>query len=96
MAQYDIRHSITSASAFVLFAVIALINIGSSVAGSTIVSGSAVVIDGHAPETDGRRFTLHAIAAPHLEQACEWPDQTIWCGDVARTVPEEGCGKACS
>ncbi len=86
MAEYDIRHSITRAPALVIYALIALMAALPAQAGSDVVSGPATVIDGQTMEIAGQRFSLHAIAAPHLEQTCEWPDQTIPCGDVSRTA----------
>jgi endonuclease YncB( thermonuclease family) len=81
MAQYDIRHSITRAPALMT-----LMGVPPVLAGSAVISGPATVIDGQTLEIGGQRFSFHGIAAPHLDQTCEWPGQTIPCGDVSRTA----------
>lgn len=86
MAQYDIRHSITRAPALMICALMVLMMAAPAQAGSAGGSGPATVIGGQTMDVAGQRFALHAIAAPHLEQTCEWPDRTIPCGDISRTA----------
>lgn len=89
MAQYDIRcprTRILAALVTVLAAFLLIIADAPARAGGHEVSGAANVIDGQTMEIEGRRISLHAIAAPRLDQVCEWPDKKIPCGDVSRTA----------
>ncbi len=44
------------------------------------LEGDARVLDGSHLELDGKPIRLYGIAAPHLKQACEWPNKTVACG----------------
>ena len=57
-----------------------------SMAGSSTVSGPASVITGDTIEVADKRFRLFGIAAPNLDQSCQWPEKSIPCGDVSRTA----------
>lgn len=50
------------------------------------ISGPVRVIDGDTLEIEGKKIRLFGIDAPELNQTCEWPNQTIQCGEIAKTA----------
>jgi endonuclease YncB( thermonuclease family) len=67
---------------------ILLMGIALSVSTSALaeIVGVARVIDGDTIEVAGERIRLHGIDAPEMDQACEWPDETIECGAIAKAA----------
>lgn len=57
-----------------------------NVAGPGTIIGPARVVDGDTLEIVSVRIRIHGIDAPEMDQTCKWPNQTIRCGDIARTA----------
>ena len=50
------------------------------------ITGAPRIIDGDTIEVAGVRIRLFGIDAPEMAQACEWPNKTIPCGEMAKAA----------